>query len=214
MVNADPYETLGVSCEATPEEIRSAYRRKAKSAHPDKGGDPKRMAVLSAAYAVLADPVRRQRYDDTGQTEDPRRKEGQQILNVLVNAFDHSITEVLGGGGRLSHADMCSVMRRHIDKLISNQREQIGTMRKIGDELQGAVDRFVRDLEHGPNQLADLVRNRIDLAKTTIMQCEERIELYDKAKSMLAEYIYRREAESETQMSFRIVAGGGWTVSS
>lgn len=58
------YEELGLTPEATQEEIRDAYRARAKQAHPDRtGGDAMLMARLNQAYETLGDPLRRVRYD-------------------------------------------------------------------------------------------------------------------------------------------------------
>lgn len=61
-----PYEVLGISHGAAPEEIASAYRGLLRRLHPDTGAqpaDPARLADVLAAYAVLRDPVRRAMYD-------------------------------------------------------------------------------------------------------------------------------------------------------
>jgi curved DNA-binding protein CbpA len=57
------YEVLGVAVEATPDEVRAAYRRAARDHHPDAGGDAVRMSDLNAAWHVLGDPLRRAAYD-------------------------------------------------------------------------------------------------------------------------------------------------------
>ncbi len=50
----DPKQVLGVHAEATLEEIRAAYREKAKRYHPDKGGEDWTFRVLSQAYEMLS----------------------------------------------------------------------------------------------------------------------------------------------------------------
>ena len=61
---ADAYETLGVSKTATPEEIKTAYRKLASKHHPDKGGDTSKFQEIQTAYDTLSDPVKRQQYDN------------------------------------------------------------------------------------------------------------------------------------------------------
>lgn len=57
------YDELGVPRTATGQEIRVAYRRAAKRAHPDTGGSRSAFEQVNAAYRVLSDPARRQAYD-------------------------------------------------------------------------------------------------------------------------------------------------------
>ena len=62
------YDIIGVSRNATPEEIKKAYKAKAKELHPDKeDGDEEAFKELSEAYKVLSDTANRERYDNTGQ---------------------------------------------------------------------------------------------------------------------------------------------------
>ena len=59
------YEVIGVSSDATPEEIKKKFRELAKKTHPDrtKEDSEEEMAELNKAYEVLSDKERRERYD-------------------------------------------------------------------------------------------------------------------------------------------------------
>ena len=74
----DYYELLGVARNASPGEIRSAYRALAKAMHPDAGGTAGAFRLLREAYETLSDPTRRADYDDGDPLDDwydaPRRR--------------------------------------------------------------------------------------------------------------------------------------------
>ncbi len=59
----DYFQVLRVSKEATEEEIRRAYRRRARRLHPDQGGDSHAFIELSTAYQTLIDPGQRRLYE-------------------------------------------------------------------------------------------------------------------------------------------------------
>ena len=66
----DHYRVLGVPEDASTPEIRRAYRRLARRHHPDQNPNPdgpERFRTLAEAYAVLNDPARRARYDQSIQ---------------------------------------------------------------------------------------------------------------------------------------------------
>eukprot|EP01029_Cantina_marsupialis_P016064 TRINITY_DN3566_c0_g1_i1.p1 TRINITY_DN3566_c0_g1~~TRINITY_DN3566_c0_g1_i1.p1 ORF type:complete len:431 (-),score=144.07 TRINITY_DN3566_c0_g1_i1:61-1353(-) len=65
--NSEYYELLGVDKEATPSQIKKAYLKLARSAHPDKGGDPKKFQQINEAYDVLKDEEKRDLYDKYGK---------------------------------------------------------------------------------------------------------------------------------------------------
>ncbi len=80
--NTDPYAVLGVSKTASQDEIKKAYRKLARSAHPDLNpgdkGSEARFKEISAAYEILKDPETRARYDrgeiDATGAERPERR--------------------------------------------------------------------------------------------------------------------------------------------
>lgn len=63
----DYYTTLGVSKNASPEEIKAAYRKLAAKHHPDRGGDTATFQKIQEAYDTLGTPDKKQNYDNPNQ---------------------------------------------------------------------------------------------------------------------------------------------------
>lgn len=113
---ADYYAVLGVSRDATGEEIKRAYRKLARELHPDVNPDSEtqdHFKQVTAAYEVLSDPSKRQMYDLGG---DPR---GGQGGGFGAQGFDFGdIMDAFFGQGAGGGRGPRSRVRRGQDALI------------------------------------------------------------------------------------------------
>lgn len=102
MAKRDYYEVLGVAKNATEEEIKSAYRKKAKESHPDLHPDDKaseiRFKEVNEAYEVLSDANKRARYDQFGH-EGPNMGGAGGFDYSGFGGFESIFDTFFGGGG-------------------------------------------------------------------------------------------------------------------
>jgi len=118
-MSSDYYEILGVSRDATPEQIKKAYRQLAMKLHPDvasEDGAAERFKKLAEAYEVLQDPKKRDIYDRGG---DPLGGGmGGFTGGFGPGGFDFSnLMDAMFGGGASSRGPRSRV-RRGQDALV------------------------------------------------------------------------------------------------
>jgi molecular chaperone DnaJ len=104
----DYYASLGVERNATDDEIKKAFRRKARETHPDVSDAPdaeERFKAINEAYDVLSDASKRQTYDQYG-TVDPRMGGGVDVGDIfggfgMEDIFSTFFSGTYGGGQRV-----------------------------------------------------------------------------------------------------------------
>ncbi|MEX2533007.1 MAG: J domain-containing protein [Nitriliruptoraceae bacterium] len=90
---ADLYDVLGVDRSASADDLKRAYRRKARECHPDAGGNEEQFKSVTHAYEVLSDRSRRARYDQFGDDGTSQARGGGDPfggfggINDVIDAF-------------------------------------------------------------------------------------------------------------------------------
>lgn len=85
--NTDYYELLGVKRNASQEEIKKAYRKKAMKYHPDKNDDPSAEEMfkkINHAYEILSNPKKKEIYDQYGEEGLTSGMDEDPILNFFM----------------------------------------------------------------------------------------------------------------------------------
>ena len=109
------YEVLGISEDASEEEVRQAYRGLVKVVHPDAAGDPAQFRLITEAYDVLSDPARRKAYDRTLRPAwlpappAPRRRHGRYGVVLVVALVVAGAVGLVVATTGLSVGDDCLV---------------------------------------------------------------------------------------------------------
>jgi len=97
----DYYEVIGVSKTASPNEIKSQYRKLALKFHPDRNKTSdaaEHFKEISEAYAVLSDPEKRKLYDQYGHAGVDGKYSTEDIFRGASTSFDDILGDLFGSG--------------------------------------------------------------------------------------------------------------------
>ncbi len=135
----DYYEVLGIERDASPEQVKKAYRRLAHKYHPDRNQeDPSaetRFKMAAEAYEVISDPEKRQRYDRYGHAgmsgagvHDFSHMGAGDIFSMFNDIFGGAFG---GGRGRRSRgADLQTEVELTLAQVLSGAERSIEFVRQ------------------------------------------------------------------------------------
>jgi len=133
------YDTLGVGKDASPGDIKKAYRKRASKAHPDKGGSSEEMAKVNRALDVLSDPQRREDYDRTG-SDGQTTTVAAEAEDVLMGAIGKAMDAPAGKFIQAVSA-LLETMGAQLDNAIRNNDKTKERLLKRRDAIKCSADR-------------------------------------------------------------------------
>jgi molecular chaperone DnaJ len=182
-VSTDYYALLGVSRDASPEEIKKAYRRLARELHPDVNPDPEhqeKFKMVTAAYEVLSDPEKRQMYDLGGDPFSSARG-GAGGFGGGTFDFGDIMDAFFGGGAQRGPRQRA---RRGQDALIRIQIDLTDAV--FGSTRELTVDTAVRC------QACDAAGTAPGTTTETCVMCKGRGEIQQVQRSFLGQVMTAR----------------------
>lgn len=181
----DLYSELGVDRSASVADVRKAYRRAAKKAHPDGGGSAEAFAAVSTALEVLSDPARRDHYDATGKIDEKPADNAQaETMNAVAASFGRVMAQ-MQAGMRVTNfiqcmkndlgqfKGKCAVEKRRLEGEIAQQEKFAKRFRRKGQ---------------GQNWLVEFALAAVAGHREGIAKCQHEIEVVDRALLFLDDY--------------------------
>ena len=195
------YDTLGITPDATPEEIKAAFKRQASKHHPDrKQGDNERMSEINRAMDVLSNPERRAHYDKTGED----KKQGNSFENMVRQCVAQAFSQALSKEGNTVRmaTDWVHGQIAHLEKEKQGAKRYIASMEKRRKQIKLKKKKTRADnIAH--NIIDDMIRG----AKNQIDNFDEAIRISNAAIKEINGY----ESEEEELQTPRFgQAGSGW----
>lgn len=188
------YEELGVSENATDEEIRAAFRRKAKQNHPDRGGSADKMVVTNRAYETLSSPQRRLGYDRTGEDRPQIDNAAQQFVMQIALEWM---------GSEPNSGDLIADVTARLNSEDQASYEQI----RVGTQYLDRLCKRITKIKYkgkGTDFLRHLVAIKIRDTKQNIEKLKDRQKMLAQARIVLAAYDYEVEAPPSSVQRFAI----------
>lgn len=191
--NINLYDVLGIDKDATAEEIKKAYRAKAKKHHEDKGGDNEQMILINRAYSVLKDPIKRKHYDETG--EESSFNFEQKFAALVQKLF----FKVVGQSASIEHEDLIRKFKEEIQTALSAQEDQLEDLQKALDKLQKIIDRI--SVKKGPNHIVNVLSNNMIEMKKLEKNLEIDILFFKDALEVSEHYKYNFDDNGQEETS-------------
>lgn len=187
-IKMNPYKKLNIPKDATDEEIKAAYRDKAKSAHPDQGGIEEDFQELANAYALLKSPERREYFDQFGEDkpQDISRNKAIIMLNDII-------TQMVQGAEpeELIHENIIKVMRDAIFKnhtTLAEETQKVDYQLKKLLRMEEMFDKRLKQKSENDNLFKTVLSTQINLLKHNLLHLDNQKSVLDTAIKMLENY--------------------------
>jgi curved DNA-binding protein CbpA len=180
---SNPYDMLGVKKDASTEEIKRAFRKKAKKHHPDRaGGDTDVMAEVNEAYALLTDDIKRKKFDNEGTTDRVPTIE-ERAMQSLAKAFDDMLAEEAPAGNVVTMID------RAIMNAIARYEVDIKKIESYVAKLDKKATIVNKKDNGGVNLWENVVASRRQRYALALAANQEALAIARLSKDLLAEYV-------------------------
>ncbi|RUT30090.1 J domain-containing protein [Arsenicitalea aurantiaca] len=184
MTGFDPYDVLGVGRSAEQAAIKSAYRKRVQTAHPDRGGDADEFVSIVRAFGLLSDPVSRRRFDETGIVDEAGIQDyRREVTVILVDLFDAAVQTAIATGLPLTSVNFIDHMSvavragtieaerqvRQLDEEIEALRALRARIRRNDSELNLFVERLNEQIRAKTEQHTT-ERRRVAMLETATVE--------------------------------------------
>lgn len=194
----DLYKILGVPKTATIKTIRAAYRKKAKKAHPDTGGDVETFAALKRAHDILTDDTRRTKYDATGDTSEKQPDNSMaQVIGILASSLDQVLAQINQRNGNPTEYELVKDMKILLGNELDKIQRQCKELEKVRAKTEKLLGQF--GVKDGENYLEGIIIGKLSALDTNIRIGREHEEPVQKALDILKGSTFRSDSQPKEQ---------------
>ena len=185
---SDLYSTLGIPPDATPEEIKAAYKRKAKETHPDAGGDAEKFQQVTLAHRILSDGEKRARYDETGSADEDVDTLDTAAL-AIIGGLVEEITQQIVTRDDLQFVDLAKQLRDRVKSQQAQANENLAQARKFEKKAVALRKRF--KAKKGPDYIGNMLDGKVAACRGAIRSGEDHLARLKRAAEILDDVDYQ-----------------------
>ena len=200
-MSGEMYDLLGVRRTATAKQIRDAYRRKAKKAHPDAGGSAEAFARLKRAYDILSDADRRAKYDATGDESEKQPDNTRvAVITVLAQALDKVLGKIQQSyrDSDPTEFDLVNDMKILLGGEKDTAERRIAEIRSAIAKGERLLGKFGVKGE-GPNYFEMIIQSRVSGLQQNLRQSEDALRPLAEALAVLGDTTFQYAGSGKAQ---------------
>ena len=182
------YAILGVSSDATPAQIKAAYRDLVRLTHPDRGGDPDAFILLNQAYETLRDPERREEYDLVGEVHGWNPLEFHDaLIQTLAGAFEKVVHDYAEAGKPIELVDVMAFMKEALGEGAAGKRRE---HRVMSDELDALhkLRKRIRRRGEAKNLFVEIIDAKIKEKSEALKDLTRYVDVAERAAEEIMYY--------------------------
>ena len=192
----DLYDILGIKKNASPEDVKKAYRKTSKKTHPDKGGSNEEFQETKKAYEVLSNTKLRDRYDETGEVEDDTSSKHSAMQDV-AQIFEMVLTKY---EGEIEYTDIICEMLKVFEDGLQSTKQSIKEWKAQIPHHEKISSRIKTD-EGDENIFKSFIDGKIAVLNNSIRSAEEQINRIEESISMVEIYSCEIKIKEEPDYS-------------
>lgn len=203
----NPYEVLDVPKTASPADVKRAYRKRAKSAHPDAGGSADEFMRLQHSQLILLDPARRERFDKTG-TIDPTEPDNAlaSAISIIVGFFNTVVRQhIASNGADPTKVDLVAEARKAFKQNVASFEKEKQKFIRQSEKL-AAVEKRLRSKKKTPPilMLRQALLAQIIGCREPLHEIEKNLQGFKDALVILDDFTFDADVETKAHTTWGI----------
>lgn len=191
------YVALGLKINATKADIRAAYRRLAKTCHPDMfPGDSEaaaRWAEINLAHEVLTNEEDRAHYDKTGNIPTQNKAHIEEVALAILSKV---MMDVVFAPIDATKADVKNQATLHLQDRIKEFRNQLNVLEGAIERSQALRGRWTRNAAGGHNVMDSMVKRQVEEIKLSQAALRDQITAHERAIEIMGDHEFHFDRET------------------